>query len=390
MSNKTRQLCSANNKYCIFFFRYSQERDLIYLGISSERNDIVWIANRNQPYVNISSLDLSLEHSGVLKIESQVEKPIILYSPPPHSTTTNMLATLLDTGNFVLQQLNPNGSTKSVLWQSFDYPTDALFPGMKLGANRKTGHSWSLVSYVSLKYPHPSPFSLEWEPKEGELNIKRRGRVIWKSGKLRNNNKFFENIPEESQLIYNCVGFISDEPNGCAFFSGKSLEGVPSVIGGTKFYMLVKKPQRRGNGYMFPEYVMEGVFSTKSDIYSFGVLLLEIVSGRRNNSFYDAEHPLNLVGHLMDPSLNGMFDPNEAERCIYVGLLCAEHYAKDRPNMSDIISMLTNKSVADTLPRRPAFYFGKQIFEVEAIFKSIESNTDFTKEISTSTEIEAL
>ncbi|KAK7257039.1 hypothetical protein RIF29_30720 [Crotalaria pallida] len=155
-------------------------------------------------------------------------------------------------------------------------------------------------------------------------------------------------------------------------------------------------------GYMFPEYVMEGVFSTKSDVYSFGVLLLEIVSGRRNNSFYDAEHPLNLVGHawelwndgvylqLMDPSLNDMFDPDEAERCIHVGLLCVEHHAKDRPNMSDIISMLTNKSVAVALPRRPAFYFGKHIFEEERISKSVESNADSTKEISTSPEVEAM
>jgi len=51
---------------------------------------------------------------------------------------------------------------------------------------------------------------------------------------------------------------------------------------------------------MSPEYAMEGICSTKSDVYSFGVLLLEIVCGRRNNSFYDADRPLNLIGHVRE------------------------------------------------------------------------------------------
>lgn len=50
-------------------------------------------------------------------------------------------------------------------------------------------------------------------------------------------------------------------------------------------------------GYMPPEYAMEGIFSTKSGVCSSGVLLLEIVSGRRNNNFYNAERQLNLIGH---------------------------------------------------------------------------------------------
>jgi serine/threonine protein kinase len=52
---------------------------------------------------------------------------------------------------------------------------------------------------------------------------------------------------------------------------------------------------------MSPEYAMEGRFSEKSDVFSFGVLLLEIVSGRRNNSFYDDEHAMNLLGFVSLP-----------------------------------------------------------------------------------------
>jgi len=52
------------------------------------------------------------------------------------------------------------------------------------------------------------------------------------------------------------------------------------------------------SGYMSPEYAMQGLFSEKSDVFSFGVLLLEIVSGRRNSSFYDDEHSLTLLGFV--------------------------------------------------------------------------------------------
>ena len=50
------------------------------------------------------------------------------------------------------------------------------------------------------------------------------------------------------------------------------------------------------SGYMSPEYAMEGRFSEKSDVFSFGVLLLEIVSGRRNSSFYNDEQSQSLLG----------------------------------------------------------------------------------------------
>jgi len=55
---------------------------------------------------------------------------------------------------------------------------------------------------------------------------------------------------------------------------------------------------------MSPEYAMQGLFSEKSDIFSFGVLILEIISGRRNSSFYDNEHALTLLGFV---SLNNSF-----------------------------------------------------------------------------------
>jgi hypothetical protein len=48
---------------------------------------------------------------------------------------------------------------------------------------------------------------------------------------------------------------------------------------------------------MSPEYAMEGLFSIKSDVFSFGLLVLEIVSGKKNTSFYHSD-TLHLLGHV--------------------------------------------------------------------------------------------
>ncbi|XP_059439287.1 G-type lectin S-receptor-like serine/threonine-protein kinase At1g11330 [Corylus avellana] len=120
-------------------------------------------------------------------------------------------------------------------------------------------------------------------------------------------------------------------------------------------------------GYMSPEYAMEGRFLEKSDVFSFGVLLLEIVSGRRNNSFYDDEHAMNSLGFawkmwnadnivaLTDPMIREACFEMEILRCIHVGLLCVQEFAKDRPTVSIVISMLKSEIIDLPLPKQPAF-----------------------------------
>jgi serine/threonine protein kinase len=51
-------------------------------------------------------------------------------------------------------------------------------------------------------------------------------------------------------------------------------------------------------GYMAPEYAVDGIFSMKSDVFSYGVLVLETVSGKRNRGFFHPGHHLNLLGHV--------------------------------------------------------------------------------------------
>ena len=76
------------------------------------------------------------------------------------------------------------------------------------------------------------------------------------------------------------------------------------------------------------------------------------------------------------------------QRCIHVGLLCVQQYANDRPTMSDVISMLTNKYELTTLPRRPAFYVRRETFDGETTSKGPDTDTYSTTAISTSYELE--
>ncbi|KAF9672231.1 hypothetical protein SADUNF_Sadunf11G0019100 [Salix dunnii] len=122
------------------------------------------------------------------------------------------------------------------------------------------------------------------------------------------------------------------------------------------------------HGYMSPEYVVFGKFSVKSDVFSFGVMLLEIVSGKKNNRFYQQNPPLTLIGYvwelwrqdkaleIVDPSLNQLYHPREALKCIQIGLLCVQEDAMDRPSMLAVVLMLSSETEIPS-PKQPAFLF---------------------------------
>ncbi|KAF8700473.1 hypothetical protein HU200_034416 [Digitaria exilis] len=124
-------------------------------------------------------------------------------------------------------------------------------------------------------------------------------------------------------------------------------------------------------GYMAPEYAMRGYYSIKSDVFSFGILMLEVITGRRNGGSYDSEeydHLLSLVwGHwtmgavveIMDSSLSSHPSIDQILKCIHIGLLCVQHNPADRPIMSTVNIMLSSSTVPRQAPSRPAFCFQK-------------------------------
>ncbi|XP_054806212.1 G-type lectin S-receptor-like serine/threonine-protein kinase CES101 [Prosopis cineraria] len=141
----------------------------------------------------------------------------------------------------------------------------------------------------------------------------------------------------------------------------------------------------------FPEYVKKGLCSTKSNLYSFGVLLLQIISGKRTASFYGEHEDLNITGYkegrgmeFMDSSLDDSFSPCKLLRCMHVALLCVQESANDRPSMLEISSMLKSESNL-TFPKKPAFSRANEVEEANERILQME-----TKSINELTVFEAV
>ncbi|KAJ8528312.1 hypothetical protein K7X08_022004 [Anisodus acutangulus] len=655
------QLESSNKEFGLEFFSLDANKTHyigIFYNLPSNKTLFpddyrpIWIANRDDPIPYASGNNLTLDHDGKLKILYGRDSFVLLSSG--NATARNASATLFDNGNFVLVELNTNGSVNKTLWQRFDYPTDTLLPGMKLGRNFKTGHIWSLTSWISDNVPASGSFTIGLDTIDDHLIIWWLGRVLfWTGGRWENGtfgnvsrishydyvNLSFVSTEDEKYVTYSVnetrtlsryamdtFGFIKErgaawpfgvcfykpsagcvtaESIGCLIRNDSWFERRPNSVSGNRFrfgnnnmslfdckrqcenncacaafasitatgtgceiwrkakatallllnqtanrskrrkidkmshevqlynfeslaiatdnfspenklgeggfgpvykgelpdgqevaikrlstssgqgllefkneILLIAKLQHTNlvrllgyctqgkerilvyeymhnksldfflfdnnkkellnwdtrfriiegvaqgllylhkysrltvihrdlkasnilldadmnpkisdfgmarifgrqeseantkrivgtHGYMFPEYALRGIVSTKTDVFSFGVLLLEIVSGKKNNSCYDFEHPLNLIGlawelwreeralELIDATLIESCSCDEVMRCIHVGLLCVQDYAKDRPSMSSVVPMLTNDTKQPPPPERPGFF----------------------------------
>lgn len=119
------------------------------------------------------------------------------------------------------------------------------------------------------------------------------------------------------------------------------------------------------SGYMAPEYVMHGSLSTKADVFSFGVVLLELICGQKNSSFVpnaEADSLLEWAWKLykkgrsldmMDPAMKPTAVPEQVAMCVHIALLCTQADPKLRPDMKRVVVILSKKPSQLEEPIKP-------------------------------------
>ncbi|XP_017978562.1 PREDICTED: probable LRR receptor-like serine/threonine-protein kinase At1g56130 [Theobroma cacao] len=146
-------------------------------------------------------------------------------------------------------------------------------------------------------------------------------------------------------------------------------------------------------GYLAPEYAMRGHLTEKADVFGFGVVALEIVSGRpnsdnslENDRIYLLEwawtlHENNQSLGLVDPSLVE-FDENEALRMIGVALLCTQASPAMRPPMSRVVAMLAGDIEVSSVTSKPSYLTDWHFKDITGTFMSEETQTSIASDNS--------
>ncbi|XP_028547901.1 G-type lectin S-receptor-like serine/threonine-protein kinase At4g27290 [Dendrobium catenatum] len=218
-------LISANGTFALGFFTPPNTTNS-YIGIWYHNlavQTVVWVANRRNPIHNINAtLSIIADDASLHLITSGNSTPL-WSSPSFPNSIPNPVAQLLDTGNLIIRASN----SSSHLWQSFDYPTDTLLSGMKLGPELKIGIDRNLTAWLSNSDPSPGKYSLAIDTIGVPQLVIRdlSGSWIWRGGPwngfgftgacpkrlfsidlYRDFNQGFNSTPEEIFFYYNSIG----------------------------------------------------------------------------------------------------------------------------------------------------------------------------------------
>ncbi|VFQ64353.1 unnamed protein product [Cuscuta campestris] len=154
-------------------------------------------------------------------------------------------------------------------------------------------------------------------------------------------------------------------------------------------------------GYMAPEYAMRGYLTDKADVYSFGIVALEIVSGKSNTNYrpkeefvylldwaYVLEEQGNLL-ELVDQSLGSNYSKKEAMRMLRLALLCANPSPSLRPSMSSVVKMLEGKMAVQAPAIRPGKPNGDPRFKaLEKLSQDSHTNSSSTYSQDTTSQLQ--
>ncbi|KAK8985242.1 hypothetical protein V6N11_068509 [Hibiscus sabdariffa] len=169
-------LVSNDGSFALGFFFPGSSKSR-YLGIwyhNHPMQTVVWVANRITP-INDSTGVLKIRSSG--KLVLQIQNTTAVWSANWTATVENPVLQLLDSGNLVVRD------GKRYLWQSFDYPSDTILPGMKIGVDLRTGFQIRVSAWKNWDDPSPADLTYGVELVEGPEMVLRKGsEKLYRSG----------------------------------------------------------------------------------------------------------------------------------------------------------------------------------------------------------------
>uniref|UniRef100_J3LVJ9 Receptor-like serine/threonine-protein kinase n=1 Tax=Oryza brachyantha TaxID=4533 RepID=J3LVJ9_ORYBR len=217
------KLISSNGRFALGFFQSGTSKSADnttllnwYLGIwfnKISKFTAVWVANRDYPITDpIFKLSkLVVSGDGNLVILNNVTKSMIWSSQieSRRNASRKTLVVLSDNGNLVILDAS---NQSNVLWQSFDYPTDVMLPGSKLGRNKVTGQKYSLISKKNSDDPAAGLYCMELDPSDDrQCNAKlcNSSMVYFSTGEW--NGRYFNAMPEMSSHVFQDSKFVDND-----------------------------------------------------------------------------------------------------------------------------------------------------------------------------------
>lgn len=175
-------LISSGGSFELGFFSPGNSKNR-YVGIWYRKITaftVVWVANRDHPLTNSSGIVLRVIEPGILALVNGSNA--IVWSSNTSRVAQTPVAQLLDSGNLVVKEANDDNS-ENYLWQSFDYPTDTLLPGMKFGKNLVTGHETYISAWKTGEDPGTGDYTYHLDPTGYPQTVLRRVSVeLYRTG----------------------------------------------------------------------------------------------------------------------------------------------------------------------------------------------------------------
>ncbi|PKA47934.1 Receptor-like serine/threonine-protein kinase SD1-8 [Apostasia shenzhenica] len=185
-----RTLISPTGLFALGFFTPAGTNNT-YVGVwynNIRLQTIVWVANRNTPVAAEATLFIS--RNGTLLITDS--NSTVIWSSVISAPLNNSLAELLDNGNFVVREAD---SAHRFAWQSFDYPTDTIIPGMKIGVDFGAGINHSVAAWRSGSDPAAGSYTAAIDVHgDPQIFLRSGSESLWRSGPW--NGFQFSGVPE--------------------------------------------------------------------------------------------------------------------------------------------------------------------------------------------------